>query len=94
MFQHQERKASFSLSPDCSLLLKALRRSPQTVAFLKGHQRPWFAKFFTNKLDKGGQIKKCKQELNVPFASQLGESLGTKFIHSLIQTHRTGELEQ
>lgn len=71
MFQHQEKKASFSLSPDCSPLLKALR-SPQTVAFLKGHQWPWFAKFFTNELDKGGQIKKCKQELNVPFASQLG----------------------
>lgn len=39
---------------------------------LKGHQWPWFPKFFTRELDKGGQINKGKQKLKIPLCSPAG----------------------
>lgn len=52
-------KADKDLSLQTGPHFLALRRSLQT-SILRGHQGPWFPKFFTGQLDKGAQINKCK----------------------------------
>lgn len=69
MFEHQERKqGSLQIAPHFGFV-----EGPADCGLLRGHQWPWFAQFFTKKLEKVVKLITANKSLIFLFASQLRE---------------------